>query len=91
MARATHGAKPNDQGTLRGLLSQQEGKIGMMARMGGKLMNYYSDDLTEMLLDDFLEDIVRDLQNIESKERKKQIVHHSKQLASDLLKHVTEF
>ena len=61
MARATHAVSPNDQGTLRGLLSQQDGKIGMMARMGGKLMNFYSDDLTNMLLDDILEDVVIDL------------------------------
>ena len=61
MARATHAVSSNDQGTLRGLLSQQDGKIGMMARMGGKLMNFYSDDLTNMLLDDILEDVVIDL------------------------------
>lgn len=43
----------------------------MMARMGGKLMNFYSDDLTDMLLDDLLLDVVHDLQSIEAKERKK--------------------
>lgn len=71
MARATHGGPADSAGTLRGLLSQQEGKVGMMARMGGKLMNFYADDLTEMLLDDLLYDAVVDLQGIEAKERKK--------------------
>lgn len=71
MARATHGGPADSQGSLRGLLSQQEGKVGMMARMGGKLMNFYSDDLTDMLLDDLLLDVVHDLQSIEAKERKK--------------------
>jgi hypothetical protein len=61
MARATHGGPADPSGTLRGLLSQQEGKIGMMARMGGKLMNFYADDLTDMLLDDLLHEVVDDL------------------------------
>ena len=66
MAIATHLAPSNSKDlTLRGLLSQQEGKIGMMARMGGKLIHYYQEDLTELLLDDFLEEIVKDLQVIE--------------------------
>lgn len=30
----------------------------MMARMGGKLIHFYQDDLTELLLEDFLEEIV---------------------------------
>lgn len=91
MARATHGGPSDSAGTLRGLLSQQEGKIGMMARMGGKLMNFYADDLTEMLLDDFLIDIVKDLQEIETKERKKQQATESANFAEELLKHVVDF
>jgi hypothetical protein len=71
MARATHAGPSDSSNTLRGLLSQQEGKVGMMARMGGKLMNFYADDLTDALLDDLLGDIVIDLQHIEAKERKK--------------------
>ena len=64
MARKTHETLESFAGTkpsLRNLLSQQEGKVGAMARMGGKLINFYSEDLTNMLLDDFLMEVVRDL------------------------------
>jgi len=72
LARATHGYVDSAKGTLRGLLSEQEGKVGVMARMGGKLINYYSDDLTNMLLEDILSEVAIDLQKIERKEKKKQ-------------------
>lgn len=44
IAKATHG----------GRLSQDGGQIGMLSKMGGRMMHYYSDDLTELLLDDIL-------------------------------------
>jgi len=91
MARSTHGGPSDAAGTLRGLLSQQEGKVGMMARMGGKLMNFYADDLTDLLLDDLLLDVVRDLQAIEQKERQKHLSSEGAQFAEDLLKHVVDF
>ena len=55
------------------------------------MMHYYADDLTEMLLDDILKETVFELQDIEKKERDNQAVHESKQLAENLLKHVTDF
>ena len=92
MARATHtGQFSSNDLTLRGLLSQQEGKIGMMARMGGKLIHFYQDELTELLLEDFLQEIVKDLQVIEQKERKKIVINQSKDLAENLLKHIVDF
>lgn len=72
-------------------MSQQEGKIGTMARMGGKLINFYSEDLTSYLLDDILAEVVRDLQHIEALEKQKQQVHQSKRLAQDLLKTVVDY
>ena len=39
----------------------------MLSKMGGRMMHYYSDDLTELLLDDILGEIAIDLQKIESK------------------------
>jgi hypothetical protein len=48
-------------------LSQDPGKIGMLSKMGGRMMHYYSDDLTDLLLDDILEDVAKDLQAIEHK------------------------
>jgi len=59
LARATHGGS---------LLSQHEmGPIGMLSKMGGRMMHYYSDDLTEMLLDDILADTVIEMNNLEGK------------------------
>ena len=49
MARATYAGY---EGT--GLLSQDEGKIGMLSKMGGRMMHYYSEELVDMLLDDML-------------------------------------
>lgn len=63
----------------------------MMARMGGKLIHFYQDELTELLLEDFLEEIVKDLQVIEQKERKKIVINQSKDLAENLLKHIVDF
>jgi len=37
----------------------------MLARMGGRMISFYSDDLTDMLLDDFLLDTAAELQKIE--------------------------
>ena len=63
----------------------------MMARMGGKLIHFYQDELTELLLEDFLQEIVKDLQVIEQKERKKIVINQSKDLAENLLKHIVDF
>ena len=63
----------------------------MMTRMGGKLIHFYQDELTELLLEDFLEEIVKDLQVIEQKERKKIVINQSKDLAENLLKHIVDF
>lgn len=42
-----------------------------MARMGGKLINYYSQDLTQLLLDDILKEVAIDLQNCEQKQKRR--------------------
>lgn len=49
--------------------------------MGGKLINFYSEDLTNLLLDDILHDCVVDLQKIEQMEKQKQVTQESKELA----------
>jgi hypothetical protein len=33
----------------------------MLSKMGGRLINFYSDDLAEMLLDDFLKETALEL------------------------------
>ena len=37
----------------------------MLSRMGGRLVAFYADDLTDLLLEDFLHETVVDLQRIE--------------------------
>ncbi len=49
----------------------RQGPMGMLARMGGRLISFYADDLAEMLLNDFLGETVLDLQAIEGKQTDK--------------------
>ena len=37
----------------------------MLAKMGGRLISFYADDLAELMLEDFLTEMVTDLQRIE--------------------------
>ena len=46
--------------------------------MGGRMIYYYADDLTELLIDDILKDTVVELQQIENKERTKQYQNEGK-------------
>lgn len=83
LARATHGGS---------LLSQHEmGPIGMLSKMGGRMIHYYSDDLTEMLLDDILADTVIEMNKLEGKQRNKEVVDESKGLAANILKHIVDY
>ena len=63
----------------------------MLSKMCGRMMHYYSDDLTDMLLDDILEGVAKDLQAIELKQRETNVVHESKAMAENILKHITDF
>lgn len=33
---------------------QLPGALGMLSKMGGRMINFYADDISELLLDDFL-------------------------------------
>jgi hypothetical protein len=63
----------------------------MLAKMGGRMMHYYADDLADMMLEDMLSDVAMDLQVIEHKQRDKVVINESKQLAENILKHITDF
>jgi len=63
----------------------------MLSKMGGRIMHYYSDDLVEMLLNDMLADTAAELQAVEEKQRKSEVVHESKQLAENLMKHIVDY
>lgn len=42
----------------------------MLAKMGGRLISFYADDLAELLFEDFLDETVQDLQRIEKLTRR---------------------
>ena len=42
-------------------LSQQPGPVGMLAKMGGRLITFYSDDLANLIFEDILSETVKDL------------------------------
>ncbi len=43
----------------------------MLSKMGGRLVAFYADDLTELMFEDFLTETVQSLQFIEDKTRAK--------------------
>lgn len=63
----------------------------MLSKMGGRYIHYHSDDLTDMLLDDILKETVMELQDIEQKMKTSVVAGESKQLAQNLLQHITDY
>ena len=35
-------------------MREPQSRMGMLSKMGGRLISFYSDELSDMLLDDFL-------------------------------------
>jgi hypothetical protein len=48
----------------------RQGALGMLSKMGGRMIRFYADDLVELLLGDFLGETVGELQKIEDKSGK---------------------
>ena len=46
-------------------LGSTPGPLGMLAKMGGRFISFYAEDLSEMLFEDFLHETVLELQRIE--------------------------
>jgi len=46
----------------------RKGPLGMLSKMGGRLISFYADDLADLLLQDFLVETALELQNMESKQ-----------------------
>jgi hypothetical protein len=42
-------------------MKNMSGPVGMLSKMGGRLINFYSDELAELLLNDFLADTAMEL------------------------------
>jgi hypothetical protein len=43
----------------------KKGPLGMLSKMGGRLISFYADDITELLLDDYLKETAVELQRME--------------------------
>jgi hypothetical protein len=59
--------------------------------MGGRLISFYSDDIAELLLDDFLAETVLELQKMEKDARKDYSDNEAKFLAQNLLKTLVDY
>jgi hypothetical protein len=59
--------------------------MSMLAKMGGRLISFYADDLAELMLEDFLAETVIDLQRIEKLTRKEYATAETQVLAENLL------
>ena len=72
-------------------LSAQPGAVGMLSRMGGRIISFYADDLADLLLDDFLKETAEDLQNIEKMSRKNYAERETEQLAKNILQELADY
>ena len=72
-------------------LSSQPGAVGMLSRMGGRLISFYADDLADLLLEDFLSETAQDLQRIEKLTRKQYAEKETEQLANNILQELADY
>lgn len=54
-----------NQKSFKERLQDQANSIGLISKISGRFISFYADDLTEMLLDDFLGEVVTDMDQIE--------------------------
>ena len=59
--------------------------------MGGRLIAFYSDDLASLLLDDFLAEVILDLQKIESKQSKQISTEETEKLVGNILGVINDY
>jgi hypothetical protein len=59
--------------------------------MGGRLIAFYADDLTELMFEDFLTETVQSLQFIEDKTRSKLSDIEAEKLAADILDVIKDY
>lgn len=69
----------------------QKGPLGMLSKMGGRLINFYADDLAELLLNDFLAETALELQEMESKQLKTYSGEEAKMVAESLMKNLVDY
>eukprot|EP00350_Pseudokeronopsis_sp_OXSARD2_P011452 CAMPEP_0170566396 /NCGR_PEP_ID=MMETSP0211-20121228/79812_1 /TAXON_ID=311385 /ORGANISM="Pseudokeronopsis sp., Strain OXSARD2" /LENGTH=108 /DNA_ID=CAMNT_0010887555 /DNA_START=512 /DNA_END=838 /DNA_ORIENTATION=+ len=59
--------------------------------MGGRLINFYADDLVDLLLDDFLAETAQNLQEIENDCRQGYKGQEARGLAENLMKAIVDY
>jgi hypothetical protein len=69
----------------------KKGPVGMLSKMGGRMISFYADDLTDMLLSDFLVETALELQRMEDKELKNYVGNEAKVYAESLLKNIVDY
>lgn len=71
--------------------NSRSGPLGMLSKMGARMINFYADDLAEMLLQDFLGETALELQRIEQKTGKAYSNEEAQMCAEMLLKNLTDY
>lgn len=71
--------------------SKVRGSLGMLSKMGGRLISFYADELASMMLEDFLKDTAVDLQKIEQKQGNVYKGQEAKFLAENLLSNIIDY
>lgn len=82
------------QATIKGCgsrLSDLPGPLGMLSKMGGRLIAFYADDLATLLLDDFLTEVITDLQKIESKQSFLMSTEETQKLVDNILGVISDY
>lgn len=72
-------------------LSSHPGPVGMLSKMGGRLISFYADDLAGLLLEDFLAETAVELQRIEKLEKRDYASTEARSMAEDILLAITEY
>eukprot|EP00343_Euplotes_focardii_P006165 CAMPEP_0205809842 /NCGR_PEP_ID=MMETSP0205-20121125/14067_1 /ASSEMBLY_ACC=CAM_ASM_000278 /TAXON_ID=36767 /ORGANISM="Euplotes focardii, Strain TN1" /LENGTH=252 /DNA_ID=CAMNT_0053087467 /DNA_START=290 /DNA_END=1046 /DNA_ORIENTATION=- len=72
-------------------LKDQANTIGMVSKIAGRYISFYSDDLAELLLDDILEDTAIEMQNIEKQVKRSYMNDEQQILAQDIMNMMIDF
>jgi len=63
----------------------------MLAKMGGRLISFYSDDIANLLIDDILRDCAKDLNEIEEKTEKKYKNEEASSYINEMLDNIISY
>jgi hypothetical protein len=61
------------------------GPLSMLSKMGGRLINFYADDIADLMLEDFLAETALELQRMEQNALKDYSGEEAKHVAEALL------